>query len=357
MGAHHPASTSPRSRNEPFRFGWVVEIDPYDPTSVPAQAHRARPDQARRRHPAHRQRAAGSSSTSATTSRFEYVYKFVTAGRYARSDRTANLNLLDRGTLYVAKLRQRRRRRGTGTWLPLVHGQNGLTPDHGFATQADVLINARGAARRARRDPDGPARGHRDQPGHRQGLRRLHQQHERGVDDGAPPDAANPRPNNVAATSSRSAEDGDDRRDPLHLGHLHALRRPGRPDTYFAGFPKDQVSPIGSPDNITFDNDGNLWIATDGQPDALGVNDGLYAVPVDGSERGHVRMFATVPRGAEATGPAFSPDGTTFFAAIQHPGEGGSIAQPLSTWPDRAQPPRPSVITIRRGQNDPRIGA
>jgi secreted PhoX family phosphatase len=132
---------------------------------------------------------------------------------------------------------------------------------------------------------------------------------------------------------------------------------PDDPSTFFAGFAKDQVSPIASPDNLAFDNDGHMWLATDGQPDALGFSDGYYAVPVDGDDRGHVRMFASAPRGAEATGPAFAPDGSIFFAAIQHPGEGGSIAQPLSNWPDGAQPPRPSVITVTRPEGDPRIGA
>ena len=98
-----------------------------------------------------------------------------------------------------------------------------------------------------------------------------------------------------------------------------------------------------------------MWISTDGQPDALGFNDGFYAVPVDGPDRGHLRMFASVPLGAEATGPAFTPDGTIFFAAVQHPGEGGSIAQPLSDWPDRAQPPTPSVIAIGKLRGDPRV--
>jgi secreted PhoX family phosphatase len=49
--------------------------------------------------------------------------------------------------------------------------------------------------------------------------------------------------------------------------------------TYFAGFDPSRVSPISSPDNITFDKQGNLWIATDGQTGTLGKNDGIYAVP------------------------------------------------------------------------------
>jgi len=73
---------------------------------------------------------------------------------------------------------------------------------------------------------------------------------------------------------------------------------PDDPSTFFAGFPKDQVSPIASPDNLAFD-DGHMWLAMDGQPDAIGFSDGFYAVPVEGDDRGHVRMFASVPRGAD----------------------------------------------------------
>lgn len=93
------------------------------------------------------------------------------------------------------------------------------------------------------------------------------------------------------------------------------------------------------------------------QLEAIGFNDGYYAVPVDGEDRGHVRMFASVPRGAEACGGEFTPDGATFFAAVQHPGEDGTLDEPVSDWPDRAQPPKPSVITIWKERGDPRVGS
>lgn len=39
---------------------------------------------------------------------------------------------------------------------------------------------------------------------------------------------------------------------------------PTSAETYFGGFDKSKVSPISCPDNVTFDSFGNLWISTDG---------------------------------------------------------------------------------------------
>ena len=123
---------------------------------------------------------------------------------------------------------------------------------------------------------------------------------------------------------------------------------PEAPETYFAGYPKDQVSPISCPDNVAFDRRGNLWISTDGNE--LGSNDGLFAVPTAGPQRGRVRQFLTVPVGAETCGPLISGDGKTVFTAVQHPGEvdGSTFEDPASTWPHTTSYPIPSVVTTRR---------
>ncbi len=354
---HHARFDLAREPNEPFRFGWVVEVDPQDPSSTP----RKRTAMGRFKHEGATSKVAGDGRVAfymGDDTRFEYVYKFVTAGRYVEGDRQANAALLDEGTLYVARFDGDAQGRGTGTWLPLVQGQNGLTPENGFASQADVVINARGAADllgATRMDRPEDIQAH---PSNGRVYAVFTNNDERGVEANPGPDAANPRPNNTGGHIIEIAEDGGDAAATRFGWEFFMLAgRPDDPTTFFAGFPRDQVSPIASPDNLAFDNAGNMWISTDGQPDALGFNDGFYAVPVEGQDRGHVRMFASMPRGAEATGPAFTPDGTTFFAAVQHPGEGGSIAQPLSDWPDRAQPPRPSVVTVRRLQGDPRVGA
>jgi uncharacterized protein len=120
---------------------------------------------------------------------------------------------------------------------------------------------------------------------------------------------------------------------------------PNSPDTYFAGYDKSQVSPISCPDNVAFDSKGNLWISTDGN--ALESNDGLFAVPVEGRERGHVKQFLTVPIGAETCGPVVKDD--FVLVSVQHPGEvdDASADNPVSHWPEGGDSqPRPSVVAV-----------
>jgi hypothetical protein len=118
--------------------------------------------------------------------------------------------------------------------------------------------------------------------------------------------------------------------------------------TFFAGFDATQVSPISSPDNITFDKQGNLWIATDGQPGTLRANDGIYAVPVEGAERGFLRQFLSGVPGGETASLELTPNNETLFVSIQHPGEGSTFENPSSRFPDATVPPRPSVIAVTK---------
>ena len=122
--------------------------------------------------------------------------------------------------------------------------------------------------------------------------------------------------------------------------------------TYFGGYAGDDVSPISCPDNVAFDSVGNLWVATDGN--ALGSNDGVFRVPVQGPDRGRVSQFLTVPVGAEACGPLVTDADRTLWCAVQHPGEvdGSTFASPASTWPHSDSFPRPSVVVARRSPPD-----
>ena len=125
--------------------------------------------------------------------------------------------------------------------------------------------------------------------------------------------------------------------------------------TYYAGADMTRVSAISCPDNLTFDARGNLWIATDGQPGTIRVNDGIFAVPVDGPDRGYLRQFLSGPAGAEVTGPEFTPDNSTLFCSIQHPGEGGTLASPTSRWPNGGSSfARASVVAVYKAAPGPK---
>ena len=126
--------------NEANRFGWIVEIDPFDP-APPEEAHRARPLQARGRHHGVVNKDGRVVVYMGDDERFDYVYKFVTAGTYNPDDRAANLDLLDEGTLYVARYDDD----GTRDWLPLVHGGAADRRER-LRLQADVVIKTRRAA-------------------------------------------------------------------------------------------------------------------------------------------------------------------------------------------------------------------
>ena len=78
----------------------------------------------------------------------------------------------------------------------------------------------------------------------------------------------------------------------------------------------------------------------------------MFACEVDGDARALTRQLYRRPIGGEATGPAFTPDGTTLFISVQHPGatEGSTFDNPSTRWPDfdATVPPRSAVIAIVR---------
>jgi hypothetical protein len=337
--------------NEPYRFGWGIEFDPYDPASMPKK----RTSMGRNKHEGHTSFVAPEGQVVIYTGddeRFEYAYKFVSAGRYNPDDRAANMDLLDEGTLYVARFNDD----GSGEWLPLVHGEGPLTEENGFASQADVVIDARFAgdalgATKMDRPEDFEAN-----PVTGKVYLVLTNNNRREIDQ---IDDANPRPQNVHGHIIEMTEANNDHAATTFSWEVFMLAGdPAQGSTYFAGWDREMVSPISSPDNITFDVDGNLWISTDGMPNNLPGNDGLFVVPTEGEERGHLRQFFSSVPGAEVSGPVFNPDNTALFASIQHPGEGGSFAEPTTRWPDGGDmPPRPTVVVIQSEGGAGRVGA
>lgn len=359
---------------EALRFGWMVEIDPEDPRAPP----RKRTALGRFAHESAACTTTGDGRVAlymGDDDAFEYVYKFVSAGRWKPRNRTANRDLLDSGVLYAARFDAD----GTGEWLPLVHGQGPLTPQGGFADAGEVLINTRHAADLLGATPMDRPEDIAVHPVTRRVYVALTKNPERTLaqkrDSNAtrPVDhrvgAANPRPQSEFGHILEIEEDGDDagaRRfrwnvfllpgdpaatDVRHLARLAEISPGalGAGDTYYAGYAgTPPPAPMACPDNLEFDGVGNLWIVTDGkQPH--GHNNGAFAVPVAGPERGYLRQFMSGPVGAEICGCAFTPDGETLFLSIQHPGEGGTVRNPVSHWPDgNGLPPRPSVVAIRK---------
>jgi secreted PhoX family phosphatase len=334
--------------NEAFRFGWVVEIDPYDSSFVPKK----RTALGRFRHEAATVKITTDGRVavySGDDERFDYMYKFVSAGRYNPSSRQSNFELLDSGVLYAAKFNDD----GTGSWLPLVYGRGPLTSANGFFSQADVVIQTRRAADLLGATPmDRPED---IEPNPVNGriycvMTNNNQRTETGVTG---VDGANPRPNNIHGHIIELTEAGGDAAAESFTWDIFLLC--GNPaveeeGVYAAGYDVSRISAISSPDNIAFDSSGNLWISTDGQTSTFRMNDGIFAVPTEGPERGYVRQFLSGVPGGEVASLAFTPNDTTLFVSIQHPGEGGTFESSPSLWPDGGLPPKPAIVAVVRSE-------
>ncbi len=346
---HHDRFDVAKEPNECFHFGWVVEVDPYDPEWTPKK----RTALGRFRHEAATTYVAKDGRVvmySGCDSQFEYVYKFVSAKAFDPTDRIANRDLMDEGTLYVARYNED----GTGEWLPLVQGTGPLTAENGFATQGDVVIDARSAA-----DLLGATKMDRPEdievnPANEKVYVVCTNNTSRAKADNPGTDTMNPRPENRHGHIIEVTEAGDDHTATTFSWEMFLVcGDPADESTYFAGYDKTQVSPVSCPDNVCFDRAGNIWIATDGQERSMKRVDGVYVAPVEGPERGKLRPFLAGIVGGECAGPEFTPDETTFFVAIQHPGEGSSVEKPSTRWPDGKGLPRPTVVAIRRKDGGP----
>jgi hypothetical protein len=340
--------------NEPNRFGWVVEIDPFDPQSAPVK----RTALGRIKHESATVTLARDGRVvvySGDDERFEYIYKFVSEGRHDPRDRAANRNLLDTGTLYVARFNPD----GSGDWIALVQGRNGLTAEAGFPDQASVCVLTRQAGDRV-----GATKMDRPEwiavhPHTKDVYCTLTNNAERGKPRQPGTDPANPRPANLYGHIIRWREAGGDPAAVRFTWDIFVLagdRQSAEP----AKRGNVEGDDFGCPDGIAFDARGVLWIQTDASTAAtqtpdwarLGNNQMLAA----NVETGEIRRFLTGPRNCEITGIAFAPDGRTMFVNVQHPGETPSErsdpakVREISNWPDFAPDgrPRSATVAIRR---------
>jgi len=360
-----------KSPNEPNRFGYIVELNPWEPDSTPVK-HSA---MGRFRHEAANIYVTSDGTVvaySGDDQQFDYMYKFVSSRKVQPGKDPAamanNMAILDEGTLYVAKLSSdipagelngsgklpaKGSFSGTGTWLPLLRsGPDGQAESlvSGMTAQEAAVFTRFAADKAGATKMDRPE-DFEANPKTGKLYVALTNNDKRGAEGSAGPDSANPRNDNKSGqileiTDNHASTD-------FTWDLLLVCGDPAAADTYFAGFDKTKVSPISCPDNVAFDGHGNLWISTDGN--ALDSNDGLFAVALDGPNRGETKQFLTVPLGAETCGPVVTGDLVT--VCVQHPGEGdeNSIDAPLSRWPEGGNgTARPSVVAVWRA--DGQIG-
>ncbi|MBD2438122.1 PhoX family phosphatase [Nostoc sp. FACHB-110] len=356
---------------EPHLFGWVVEIDPYNPQSKPVK----RTALGRFKHESAQYVVDDNNRVAfymGDDERNEYIYKFVCAQPFNPKYRDANRDLLDNGVLYVAKFKDD----GTGEWIPLIYGQHSLTPETGFKSQAEVLVNTRQAADRVGATmmdrPEWTAV--RPRIGGFKEIEvycTLTNNNRRGTT----PASSNSLDGTTGAGSARPPVDAANPRPDNRYGHIIRWREVGRtvtatkftwdifvecgdkldPDPNHVG--NINGDDFGAPDGLQFDDFGRLWIQTDQAGDGLGdwKNIGGNTMMCADPNTRQIRRFLTSPTNCEVTGITFTPDGKTMFINIQHPGEDAPATNPtqFSNWPysqgyGPSGRPRSSTVVITR---------
>ena len=383
-------------RNVANTYGWVVEIDPFNATSTPKK----RTALGRFAHegawlgPV----AAGKPLVwyMGCDSRGEYIYKYVSAANWDPADATRGLaagdKYLNDGRLYVARFAGD----GTGQWIELKFGSNGITAAnaaYAFADQADMLINTRLAA-----DAAGATKMDRPEFGAvnpRNGeVYMTLTNNNSTLRTVANADAANPRVYNDVRTNGVNQRGNPN-------GHIIRWREAQSDvaaltftwDVYLFGARAtqdannvnlsglSQNNDFSSPDGLWFSRASNIcWIQTDdgaftdvtncmllaaspgtvgdGARKSITITDGTASRTLDtyvGKAPGDadLRRFLVGPKECEITGIAESPDGRTLFVNIQHPGEDTSPNFTTrafgSYWPDGGTSrPRSATIVITR---------
>ncbi|RBI85634.1 transcriptional initiation protein Tat [Rhodosalinus halophilus] len=326
-----------KNPNEPHRVGWVVEIDPTDPESTPVK----HTGLGRFKHENAEVVLARDGRVvvyMGDDERGEFLYKFVSNGVYRPGESTEGL--LDDGTLYVAKFNDDQ----TGEWLA-------LTPETTGMELPEILIFARKAGSAVGATTMDRPEWIATNPHAIEGYCCLTNNRNRGVKpnaggDETPVNGPNPREVNHYGQIVRWFPHDDDHAATTFDWDLFVMAgNPTVHDDAYAGSPN--ITPgnmFNSPDGMAFDQNGLVWIQTDGDDDnegdfaGMGNNQMLVGDPVTGE----IARFMTGPQGCEVTGLCWSADRRTMFVGIQHPG---------GSWPDGEGLPRSAVIAIKREDN------
>ncbi|WP_431284637.1 PhoX family protein [Humitalea sp. 24SJ18S-53] len=289
---------------EANRFGWVAELDPQDPASVPVK----RTALGRFNHgdAAAALSADGRAVVFMTDRRAGGgLFRFVSAG-------PAGPDALDEGTLSVATASG-----GGIAWADLPSGADAVLN----AAQSAVATNA--AAFDA---PSGLAI---------RGTRLVVACRGSGGSAGEV----------IEVTSGGDWAGRDMARRRLVAG---AWPAPTPPPARNAPPPPPPGPPLlAAPDVVGFGPRGSLWVGTDRrgtgeQPDAL------FGIGPDGA----ARAVYAVPRGASVGGVAVSAEGATLLTIARTPGNepGATWANPTTRWPalDPNLPPRTTLVGLAR---------
>ena len=368
-------------RNEGNQYGYIVEIDPFDPTAAP-----------RKRTALGRFAHEGAWVANVAPGQpvvvymgdddeFQYIYKFVSTEVFTGSDQgetplDAGDRYLDSGTLYVARFDVDAAGTQTGVWIPLTVDNSDLQAASAAGTQFaglfdsldSILVHVRAASFAVGATPmDRPEWGA-VHPDHGEVYFTLTNNSDRRAFDDTDPAAsaagdegsrdevtefladrefgvvpANPRGPSPDGHIMRLREDGDD---PTAAGFVWEIFVFGSGldgETNFSGLTADNE--FTDCDGLWFDSAGLLWIQTDGgQP--RGNNQMLAAIPGLVGDGGitaannatNLRRFLVGPVGCEITGITMTPDRRSLFVNIQHPGESSDLtADPatfVSNWPN-----------------------
>jgi len=360
-GREFPRWNVNNEANEANRFGWIVEIDPYDVTSTPVK----RTALGRLKH-------EGSSTIVNRDGRvvvymgddehFEYIYRFVSRDVFQPSEARFNRDLLDNGTLSVARFSAE----GSLSWKALVFGSGPLTPANGFHSQADVLIETHRAADLLGATPmDRPEEVEPDPHTDRVYVMLTNNTRRRESGEG------NSRaPNPWGQILELAPPNGDHSAAEFRWEVLVACGDPAVVDQHAQWNPNTSAHGwFVNPDNCVVDPGGRLWVATDQGPywaKTSGSADGLWLLDKQGETRGTGHMFFRAPVGAEVCGPVFTRDCRSLLLSVQHPGSDGAadlpgfdrdstFNDPATRWPDfdPDMPPRPAVVAIARRDGEP----